>query len=409
MMNIVNFDSDVCALTDTGLVRSHNEDSNRVERTDNGDLFVVCDGMGGHVGGATASKIGVNSICGYVREHECTIPGQFLVKALEFANRNIFKESRRNSELRGMGTTACVALVRGDKVWYAHVGDSRIYYYNSKNNILYRLTKDHSVVQALVDQGMITEAEAEHHPEKNKIRKALGIKETVEAEPCQMPLIPSDGDVLLICSDGLSGMMDEDDILEVLKTTPNVNEAGKTLIELAKAGGGTDNITVQIIKFSGTGVREAVFDAKNKGVTSLMNLEKKNTRKRIWFWICTIVSALALLLAAFVFLHHSSDSSTLEQGVAESIDDTIQVDAYLDEVKGLNPEIYSDAGKTYLFYQRRVSEGGSIEGVRVSKDTKTYEKGKFTKTEIRVNSSVTFRYDPVKDSVEKFDRYGNPR
>lgn len=407
-MNIVNFDSDVCALTDTGLVRPHNEDSNRFERTNNGDLFVVCDGMGGHVGGATASKIGVNSICQYVREHECTIPQQFLVKALEYANGNIFKESRSNTELKGMGTTACVALVRGDKVWYAHVGDSRIYYYNSKSNILYRLTKDHSVVQALVDQGMITEAEAEHHPEKNKIRKSLGIKETVEAEPCQMPLIPSDGDILLICSDGLSGMMDDDDILEVLSTTPNVNEAGKALIELAKAGGGTDNITVQIIKFSGAGEREAVFDAKNKGVTAQTNSAKKTSRRPFLPWFFVIVSALVLLLVSFVFFHHSSDNSTYEQGLAENTNNIVKVDAYIKEVKGLDSVSYTDAGKNYLFYKKSDLPNDYVEGVRVSKDTKSYEVGRFLRRSKFIDNKTTYFYEPD-DNIEKYDRYGNPK
>jgi serine/threonine protein phosphatase PrpC len=135
MSNILNFDSDVCAMTDTGLVRPHNEDSNRVARTSNGVVFVVCDGMGGHVGGATASRIGVDSVCQYLSEQQCDIPQQFLTKALEYANSQIYAQACSNPELTGMGTTACVALVRDDKVWYAHVGDSRIYYFNAKHNL----------------------------------------------------------------------------------------------------------------------------------------------------------------------------------------------------------------------------------------------------------------------------------
>lgn len=408
MMNIVNFDSDVCALTDTGLVRPHNEDSNRFERTNNGDLFVVCDGMGGHVGGATASKIGVNSICQYVREHECTIPQQFLVKALEYANENIFKESRSNTELKGMGTTACVALVRGDKVWYAHVGDSRIYYYNSKNNILYRLTKDHSVVQALVDQGMITEAEAEHHPEKNKIRKSLGIKETVEAEPCQMPLIPSDGDILLICSDGLSGMMDEDDILEVLTTTPNVNEAGKALIELAKAGGGTDNITVQIIKFSGAGVREAVFDAKNKGITSSSQKKSNDNNKRqIWPWLILSLSIVLFIIAGFLYLSNSSDNENVVPQIENN--SPIDEDAYkkeLTESEESSGVDYKDASETpYRFYKRPNNPKGDL---IVFWGTKDYHIGHFKWETARGGF-----YDPYNSSdgtiIEKYKRDGSPK
>lgn len=381
-MNIVNFESDVCALTDTGLVRPHNEDSNRVERTNNGDLFVVCDGMGGHVGGATASKIGVNSICQYVMEHECSIPQQFLVKALEYANGNIFKESRSNIELKGMGTTACVALVREDKVWYAHVGDSRIYYYNSKKNVLYRLTKDHSVVQALVDQGMITEAEAEHHPEKNKIRKSLGIKETVEAEPCQVPLIPSDGDVMLICSDGLSGMMDEDDILEVISTTPNVNEAGKALVELAKAGGGTDNITVQIIKFSGIGEREAVFDAKNKGI-SLVNQPKRKEGfiRAIWLWII-IISLICLAISGILYLSINTERKDISS--QETKITTTDMDKYKTLLSEQETESYTiyyinnnNRRTEFRFFKR--TNGADV---MVNWETKDYYLGHFEKVEL---------------------------
>ena len=392
-MNIVNFDSDVCALTDTGLVRPHNEDSNRFERTHNGDLFVVCDGMGGHVGGATASKIGVNSICQYVREHECTIPQQFLVKALEYANGNIFKESRSNTELKGMGTTACVALVRGDKVWYAHVGDSRIYYYNSKYNILYRLTKDHSVVQALVDQGMITEAEAEHHPEKNKIRKSLGIKETVEAEPCQMPLIPSDGDILLICSDGLSGMMDEDDILEVISTTPNVNEAGKALVELAKAGGGTDNITVQIIKFSGIGEREAVFDAKNNGISLVHQPKRKDDfiRKR-WLWII-IISLICLTISGLFYLSidNTEDKEAPSQEIKITTTDVEKYKTLLSEQEISSYTIYyinNNNRRTEFRYFKRAN-GTDI---MVNWETKDYYMGHFEKVELSGQDSYLNPY-----------------
>ena len=353
-MGIVNFDNDVCALTDKGLVRPHNEDSNRVERTTNGDLFVVCDGMGGHVGGATASRMGVDSICQYVKEHECGLPQQFLVQALEYANKRVFSESRANPNLKGMGTTACVALVRDDKVWYAHVGDSRIYYFNAKNKSLYRLTKDHSVVQALVDQGMITEAEAEHHPEKNKIRKALGIKETVEPEPCQMPLLPAEGDVLLICSDGLSGMMDEDDILEVLITKDNINEAGKVLIELAKSGGGTDNITVQLIRFSGIGEREAVFDARNMGVSSSTITSGKKSKSK-WPLLLMATSVAVIILAIGTLFggkgYHENNQEPIKDSITEIVADKPQATppAYEKYTKGREPD--GEYENDWIFYK----------------------------------------------------------
>lgn len=393
-MSIVNFDNDVCALTDTGLVRTHNEDSNRVERTNNGDLFVVCDGMGGHVGGATASRIGVESICQYVQHHECDIPQQFLIRALRYANERIFAESRANSNLRGMGTTACVALVRNDKVWYAHVGDSRIYYYNAKKTALFRLTKDHSVVQALVDQGLITEAEAEHHPEKNKIRKSLGIKEDIEPEPCQIPLMPSDGDIMLICSDGLSGMMDEEDILEVLTTTPNVNEAGKRLVELAKAGGGTDNITVQIAKFSGIGNRDAVFEAKNKGVQKQQASAKHPSKKSTLYWIVAFVSTVVFLFTTLFLFYNSSDSKTNNSEYIEEPITPTKEDVYLEHVGGLKSVQYNDRGINYLFFIKERLSDNKVEGVRVREDTKEFSVGYFQKVPIIDGKKSCDKYDP---------------
>lgn len=406
-MSIINFDNDVCALTDTGLVRPHNEDSNRIEHTPNGDLFVVCDGMGGHVGGATASRIGVESICQYVREHECNMPQQFLVKALEYANERIFAESRANPNLRGMGTTACVALVRDNKVWYAHVGDSRIYYFNSKKKGLYRLTKDHSVVQALVDQGVITEIEAEHHPEKNKIRKSLGIKADVEPEPCQMPLIPSKGDILLICSDGLSGMMDEEDILEVLSTTSEINEVGKVLVELAKSGGGTDNITVQIIRFSGIGERDAVFDAKNSGVLGDA-CKKKTPPKSLWPLITIAISCVLLIFAGALFFMEPAKET--EKVVEDTATKVVVEDAYQKEEIVRNAKEHATFkynGHTYLFYKKQKLSDGRVEGIRVRVDDKTYEVGVFEEkyiSEKRINI-----YIPIPDMIKRYYRDGSPR
>lgn len=361
MMNIVNFDSGVCAMTDKGLVRPHNEDSNRVARTPNGDLFVVCDGMGGHVGGATASRIGVESVCQYASEHDCTIPQQFLISALEYANSQIYAESRSKPELSGMGTTACVALVREDKVWYAHVGDSRIYYFNAKRKTLYRLTKDHSVVQALVDRGEITEAEAEHHPEKNKIRKSLGIKSNVEPEPCQMPLIPAEGDMMLICSDGLSGMMEEEDMLEVLAGATDVNAAGKVLIDLAKSGGGTDNITVQIIRFSGMGNREAVFDAKNKGVSLSSAQTDENNPKRLWPWLVIAASVVMIFVAGLLLFPKNSKEDTNTSNTP--VPNVVEIDnyAYKNEIPdGVRPIEFVDPdnGIPFQYYQRE--QGGDL-------------------------------------------------
>lgn len=403
MMRIVNFDNGVCAMTDKGLVRPHNEDSNRVARTPNGDLFVVCDGMGGHVGGATASRIGVDSVCQYANEHECTIPQQFLVSALEYANSQIYAEAHSNPELTGMGTTACVALVRDGKVWYAHIGDSRIYYYNAKQKALFRLTKDHSVVQALVDSGEITEAEAEHHPEKNKIRKSLGIRSTVEPEPCQMPLIPAEGDILLICSDGLSGMMEEEDILEVLVESTDVNVAGKVLIDLAKSGGGMDNITVQIVRFTGVDNRDAVFDAKNKGVSLSTELNVKPSKKRLWPWLVIALSVVMIICAGLLLIPDNSQKETTSQDAPSSTSVTIDNDAYKSEIPvGVKPVEFVDPdnGITFQYYHRE--QGGDL---LVNMKDFTYQIGEFE--HFTKNNTVVYQAKKG-GNVKKYKRDGSP-
>lgn len=412
-MSIVDFNNDVCALTDTGLVRAHNEDTNRVESTESGELFVVCDGMGGHVGGATASRIGVDSICEYAQQHTCVVPQQFLIDALEYANAKIYAAACDNLELKGMGTTACVALVRGGKVWYVHVGDSRIYYFNAKRNVLYRLTKDHSVVQALVDQGVITEEEAEHHPDKNKIRRSLGIKADVDAEPCQMPLTPCDNDILLLCSDGLSGMMSEDDIREVLATTHDVNEAGKMLIELANSGGGTDNITLQLMRFSGTGNKQAVFDAKNSGVAAdrlkTVISSKKKSSKSLWKWVTLGVVALLVSMAVFSILQPKVDTPAIQE--AKSADVKPQEAAYLKEIpEGAEYIEYShreyNQTKQYLYYPKIKDPNKSL---RVDLSDTTYIIGSFIKRQNNDDNDGPFYLLDVTKEYKEYKKDGTPR
>lgn len=398
-MGIVNFEIDVCALSDVGMVRTHNEDYNKIAKTRNGDLFVVCDGMGGHAGGATASRIGVESICRYIETNECTIPQQLLTGALEYANSQIYNESRANPQLKGMGTTACIVLVRDGKAWYAHVGDSRIYYYNASHQGLYRLTKDHSVVQSMIDQGMISEEEAQHHPDKNKIRKSLGIKDTVEPEPCQMPLTPADGDMIMICSDGLSGMISEDDILEVLSTTSDINEAGKILIELANSEGGTDNITVQIVRFSDTNCRDAVFSPKNKGIRRILTDSRPSKRNRRPWVILGIVSLI--VMAGLLFMlpsrqESSTDSPSCPAEVAK------QEYAYEKLIRSKVPwATFTKYNTTWHIYDHAVEKG---KHVMVNMSDFSYRIGRYTK---RTGEND---YIPVLDCKEQhFRSNGEPK
>lgn len=240
-----------------GNVRKAQEDSHDMKlKTPNGDVFVVCDGMGGHVGGAKASSLAVESILSYLNDEKYANPIEALNGALQFANTQILGFANEHPEYKGMGTTACILLFQGDEAWIAHVGDSRIYLYLGKEKQLHRITKDHSYVQTLVDTGQITDEQAEHHPNKNRILKALGVSPNLEPtfNYGNKPIFPKNDDIFLICSDGLSGMIPDKTIERVLAQKDlTLEKKGDQLINLAMEGetvkpGGQDNCTVELIK-----------------------------------------------------------------------------------------------------------------------------------------------------------------
>jgi serine/threonine protein phosphatase PrpC/F0F1-type ATP synthase membrane subunit b/b' len=173
--------------------------------------------------------------------------------------------AKDHPELRGMGTTACIVLLQDTEAYIAHVGDSRIYLYMGKEQQLHRVTKDHSYVQTLVDAGQITDEEAEHHPNKNRILKALGIKP--ELVPTCNVLHPKNGDCFLICSDGLNGMITDSTIEGVLKQNIPLADKGERLIQLALEAGGQDNITVELIQITSSPHTQSQFISFNPAST----------------------------------------------------------------------------------------------------------------------------------------------
>lgn len=239
----------VVGRTDVGKRRAANEDSMGNAITINGLVSVVCDGMGGHVGGATASKIAVNSILDNLSNNFYDDPRIAIGESIDIANKAILKEAEARPELSGMGSTCVLLIVRGGKVYIGHVGDSRIYLIRSKNII--QLTKDHSYVQMLVDRGEITAQEAEHHPRKNEITNALGIPNMTPASVADDAIIPEAGDCFLLCSDGLSGMVPNNVINKIVSRQAEMNAQDRVnrLIELANENGGVDNITAQMVEF----------------------------------------------------------------------------------------------------------------------------------------------------------------
>ena len=251
--------------TDAGFARIHkpNEDSNGwAQETPNGDVFVVCDGMGGHAGGKKASQIAVSAIIEHFSGAKYDDPQQTLKDALHRANAQILGFASENPTFKGMGTTACILLLRDASAWIAHIGDSRIYLFKTNEKELHRVTKDHSLVQALADKGEISEEEAETDSRKNIILLALGVKE--ELNPSIAQVLPKIDDIFLLCSDGLTDMIDDGKIEDLLGDEKlTLYQKGEELIEMANHAGGKDNITLQLIQIEHSQHEKSEFTSYN--------------------------------------------------------------------------------------------------------------------------------------------------
>ncbi|WP_297282886.1 Stp1/IreP family PP2C-type Ser/Thr phosphatase [uncultured Agathobaculum sp.] len=236
-------------LTDRGRVRPTNQDIYQIEvREENQTaLLVVCDGMGGANAGNVASRFAAQSFVEYARgmldrELDAAKRQALLTHALVQANDTVFSLAGRQPEFRGMGTTLVAALVQGDQVTVLNVGDSRAYLFDGTR--LHQLTEDHSYVEEMRRQGRITEADARTHPQKNLITRAVGVEPDVDGDLFEARLAP--GEMLLLCSDGLTGMVEDEKIAQTLKDAKTLALAGDALLTLALEGGGRDNITVAL-------------------------------------------------------------------------------------------------------------------------------------------------------------------
>jgi protein phosphatase len=226
--------SEHAGLTDVGLEREHNEDAYVIRSP----LFAVCDGMGGASAGEVASGMVADAL-----EGRSDLPAE-LAAAIEDANARIHALATEDSALKGMGTTATAAWFGDTAVTVAHVGDSRAYRF--RDDRLEQLTEDHSLVGGLVRLGKLTPQEAEQHPQRSVILRAVGVEPKVEVDVNEHGL--DDGDVYLLCSDGLYSMVRDEVIEEVLRTCPQFDEANQMLIDLANASGGRDNITAVLVR-----------------------------------------------------------------------------------------------------------------------------------------------------------------
>ncbi len=234
----------IVARTDAGLVRENNQDSYTAFELENAIVAVVCDGMGGAAEGALASNNAVRSIKDYIIERFYSEMSDMsiktlLVSALEIANRNVYNLSRTDEKYFGMGTTAVAAIILNSYVYIAHAGDSRAYI--KADGKLSQLTKDHSIIQQMIESGQISAEEAEDHPDKHIITRALGVDDEVKVDFCQEAF--NDDDLLILCTDGLTNYVGTNDILNLTNDDCYYDYADR-LVNLANQNGGGDNITV---------------------------------------------------------------------------------------------------------------------------------------------------------------------
>lgn len=234
------------SITDIGKKRKLNQDFVYTSEMPLGNLpniFIVADGMGGHNAGDYASKYTVETMEHHIRESEETNPVRILEQAIEAANEVILKKSLEDESMNGMGTTVVAATLIGTKLQVGNVGDSRLYVVNDD---IVQITRDHSLVEEMIRMGGLEREAARNHPDKNIITRAVGVRETVEIDFFSIEL--KEGDTVLMCSDGLTNMLEDEEIRMILSGQRDIVEKAEELIKAANSNGGKDNIAVIIIE-----------------------------------------------------------------------------------------------------------------------------------------------------------------
>ncbi len=233
------------SVSDTGKVRKRNEDAHLVQLSQEIKKIAVADGMGGHQGGHVASRLALEVIGNY--QMNSSSLKEDMGKAVYEANKKIKTRAGSDPELEGMGTTITFLGILDRKGVVAQVGDSRLYLF--REGELRRITQDQSLVEEMVRQGKLTQEEAEIHPQRNVLLQALGVEEEIEVDFYELSLM--DGDLFLLCTDGLTGLVTEDELAEFIKEQGDLQNRAQKLVDLANARGGHDNITVVLCSYDG--------------------------------------------------------------------------------------------------------------------------------------------------------------
>ncbi len=231
--------------TDTGNKRSNNQDSIFYSDVSVGpmpNLYIVADGMGGHKAGDLASRMAIDITVDFIKKSTLENPVGLLKRAMLFANNEIYKAASKDPDSNGMGTTMVAAVCLDGKLYVANIGDSRLYVINDG---IKQITMDHSLVEELIRKGELERKKGRNHPKKNIITKAMGSKEEVIPDFFEIEINP--GDKFLLCTDGLSNMVEDDEIRDIIVERESLEDITQELVERANYYGGSDNISVVII------------------------------------------------------------------------------------------------------------------------------------------------------------------
>lgn len=235
------------SLSDTGRKRQLNQDvvySSELPVGNLPNLFMIADGMGGHKAGDYASRYAVDTVCREVQDSKEENPEIILQNAISRANADIFMLSEENKDLEGMGTTVVAATIYGNRMKVGNVGDSRLYIINGKN--IRQITTDHSLVEEMIKAGSLERENARTHPNKNIITRAVGVTDNVRVDFFDVEL--QEGDIVLLCSDGLSNMLEDEEIRMIINAQRDICEKAEALVRAANQNGGRDNISLILIE-----------------------------------------------------------------------------------------------------------------------------------------------------------------
>lgn len=364
--------------TDVGMARQVNEDSMITFDSPNGRIVAVCDGMGGQAAGDVASQLACSIIRDILENNTFATPQEAITCSIMAANQGILHRASQNPELSGMGATCVMLIIKDGLVYYGWVGDSRIYYVC--NHIISQISKDQSYVQTLVDQGLISAEEAEHHPQKNEITNALGVEGMTPPVLCQMPINPEAGSIFLLCSDGLTGMVDNTHIEHIISREGlSLQEKADALVQMANANGGLDNITVQLVQFP-------------NGQSSSAGTSKGG---KVWKKILIAVFALLLVASGAVgsYIYFSSKDKKdekKEEMKTEQKSDSVKTPEKKEEQGGIRPSTAPAKGVR----AKEIIENGSKVNTTPTQKVKDEKNGEKTSSTKNATEKITKPSNP---------------